>query len=278
MPFLSNGSLEKRLPKIIDLFDKNCINSGAYELHLGPEVYVTSDKIKKVLKENEQIDILPGQFAVLLTEEAITMPNDLIAFISMKFGIKFRGLINVSGFHVDPGFSGRLKFSVYNAGSHPVVLSRGKAVFQIWFSTFDVGLSESYDGGHQSQKSISDEDVMRLTGEIASPAALKREIEGIHTKIDKMKATITTIISIGTAIFILLLSVVFLDQGTSISDRSSDVRNSEQSSAISADSQKSVSTKDPMKSKRDSSFTSQQTPVISKNDEKKRQQKTTTKK
>ena len=58
----------------------------------------------------------PGQFAFLLTDEIVEVPDSAMALISIKAKIKWRGLINVSGFHVDPGFKGRLIFSVYNAG------------------------------------------------------------------------------------------------------------------------------------------------------------------
>ena len=71
-----------------------------------------------------QLVIPPGQFGLLITEEVVQVPMDAIAFISIKAGIKFRGLVNVSGFHADPGFSGKLKFAVYNAGSQRLVLDR----------------------------------------------------------------------------------------------------------------------------------------------------------
>ena len=50
--------------------------------------------------------IPPGQFAFLLTAETVTMPDNAIAFISIKARLKFNGLINISGFHVDPGYRG----------------------------------------------------------------------------------------------------------------------------------------------------------------------------
>ena len=48
--------------------------------------------------------IPPGQFAFLLTEEVVSVPPDALAFISIRAKTKFRGLVNVSGFHVDPGY------------------------------------------------------------------------------------------------------------------------------------------------------------------------------
>src|SRR5205823_733573 len=99
--------------------------------------------------------------------------------ISIKASIKFRGLVNVSGFHVDPGFRGRLKFSVYNAGSQNIVLSRHQPAFLIWFSDLDRVTKESYDGAHFGQVDITAEDVMRLQGEVASPGQLKKEIQDL---------------------------------------------------------------------------------------------------
>jgi dCTP deaminase len=47
------------------------------------------------------------------------------------------GLINVSGFHVDPGFYGKLIYAVYNAGPSEIHLSRGTEMFLIWFADLD---------------------------------------------------------------------------------------------------------------------------------------------
>ena len=60
----------------------------------------------------QNLVIPPGQFGLILTNEVVTIPNDLIGFISIKAKIKFRGLINVSGFHVDPGFHGHGIFTL----------------------------------------------------------------------------------------------------------------------------------------------------------------------
>ncbi|WP_418068197.1 dCTP deaminase domain-containing protein [Rhizobium laguerreae] len=75
-----------------------------------------------------------GQFALLITEESVSVPEDALAFISIRATYKFQGLVNVSGFHVDPGFRGRLIFSVFNAGPSSVHLARGEDCFHIWFA------------------------------------------------------------------------------------------------------------------------------------------------
>ena len=166
--------------------DKDAIKYGAYELSLGSEAYLTSyeDNRKKAISDGEQLVIPPGQFGLLLTEEKITIPNDAIGFISIKAGIKFRGLVNVSGFHVDPGFSGKLKFSVYNAGSRDIVLQRKRRVFLLWLSDLDQP-TKPYAGEHAYQSEITPEDVMQIAGKIASPGQLKKEIEDLKISFDK---------------------------------------------------------------------------------------------
>ena len=106
------------------------INNACYEMALGDEAFITSSpsRTKECLGSRQQVRIPPGQLALLITEEEIRIPLNVLAFISIKASKKMSGLVNVSGFHVDPGFSGRLKFSVYNAGSKATVLDVGRAI------------------------------------------------------------------------------------------------------------------------------------------------------
>src|SRR5882762_7820441 len=182
MAFWRGETLLVRLPALITpstLFDPNRIDSAAYTLTLGSEVFVTSDLphggtphegVKSVLAPGQQIRINPGQFAFLLTQEGVKVPDTAIAFISMKATFKLRGLINVSGFHVDPGWNGALLFSVYNAGPSPVVLSQGMPLFLIWFADLDGTTTKVYSG---KGKSIDSELISNMSGQVFSPIALK---------------------------------------------------------------------------------------------------------
>lgn len=174
---------------IVSPYNGDRIKHGGYELSMGGEYYTTSDisAKKQILALDEQLVISPGQFGILLTEEKINVPIDSIAFISIKASIKFRGLINVSGFHVDPGFKGHLKFSVYNAGSQKIVVTRGAPLFIIWFANLDQDTSDIYNGGHAGQKEVSAEDVMRIQGEVASPSALNERLKNVERSINFIK-------------------------------------------------------------------------------------------
>ena len=184
MSFWSSETLAQRAQaeSLIDPFQMDRVKSAAYELGLADQFFRTSDRPAKrrVLQKREQLVIPPGQFALLITVERIRIPPDAIGFISIKAGIKFKGMVNISGFHVDPGFSGRLKFSVYNAGSSPIVLEPGDPTFLLWFASLDRETSDIYKGNHQNQSEITAADVMSLQGEVPSPAALDVRLKNVE--------------------------------------------------------------------------------------------------
>lgn len=179
MAFWSSELARKRLPadKLIVPYDKERVRHGAYELGLGAEAYVTSGGEKRKLKVNEHVTIPPGQFGLLHTHERVKVPADAIALISIKAGVKLKGLVNVSGFHVDPGFEGQLMFSVYNAGSRPVALACGEPTFLIWFCNLTDTTAHLYNGNHQGQSGISAKAVMEIQGDIASPQSLLERLQ-----------------------------------------------------------------------------------------------------
>lgn len=167
---------------LIEPYDPDRVVNGAYELSLGPEVYVTgaNSETKRELAPGEQLAIPPGQFANLLTEETVAVPAEALGLISVRFRLKQRGLVNVSGFHVDPGYSGHLLFSVYNAGPQTVIIARGEPVFLLWFASFDRATEDEDLYSGSVRDAITSEDVMQLQGEISTPQALALRVEELE--------------------------------------------------------------------------------------------------
>ena len=145
MAFWSGEKLSEELEPLVTGYDAKAIDCAAYTLRIGTEIYVSPDHSvetptrhsKQLLQPGEGFAIPPGQFAFLTTKEEITVPDTAIAFISIRARPKFRGLINISGFHVDPGYKGQLVFSVLNAGPTPHHLQEGQKLFLIWYADLD---------------------------------------------------------------------------------------------------------------------------------------------
>src|ERR1700680_1219047 len=166
MPFWSSQTLRSKLPNgIIVPFDPSRIVHSAYELGVGDEAFVTSKLGEKtLLAPARKVVIPPGQFGLLVTRETIRVPPSAIAFISIRASIKFQGLVNVSGFHVDPGYHGQLRFAVYNAGSHSIILDQDQRVFMIWFADLDMEDDNPYPNRPVPQFAITADDVAKLHG------------------------------------------------------------------------------------------------------------------
>ena len=210
MSFWRGETLSKKLPGLIKPFDPEAVDCAAYTLRVGDEIYVSPDqKIKnpdrhtrQTLTKGEGFAIPPGQFAFLLTEEEVTVPNDALALISIKGRIKFKGLINISGFHVDPGYSGRLLFSVLNAGPKPLHLRQGQKLFLIWFADLDEPTEhKKKDRGFDG---IDPEMINGISGEILSLQSLSDKQRILENKVTQQKIKVNLLLGIGVALLILL--------------------------------------------------------------------------
>lgn len=182
MNFWSGETLKDRLPQILGkYYDENRIDCAAYRLCIGEEVYISPregedpTRTKVVLKPAEAFTIPAGQFAFLLTEEVVSVPPNALGFISVRAKIKFRGLVNISGFHVDPGYRGRLVFSVFNASPAPVHLQRGQPIFLLWLCDLDreSKIIRKPDDGYYD---IPVDIINPIAGEVQSLAGLAKKI------------------------------------------------------------------------------------------------------
>jgi len=172
--------------------------SGAsIDLALGNRVFVTPSKVPRELEKNQIINIHPGQFAALNTEEILDIPEKYIGFITIRFTYKSKGLVNISGFHVDPGFYGRSVFSVYNAGPTTVTLRRGKKIFSLFLANIEKGAK--YEGGYANMKDIPISIIEPLAG------AKVPSLQVLETKVNRNDTLLTIY---GTILVGLVLSLL----------------------------------------------------------------------
>lgn len=183
MTFWSSQKLEAHLARLTDDPDATMIDCNALTLRVGPEYYVTpglehpspGTHTKQSLDIGQGMTIPPGQFAFLLTEEKITIPPEVMGFISVKATYKLKGLVNVSGFHVDPGWSGRLIFTVFNAGPSTIHLERSLPVFLLWIADLDASSKKRKRApGHEG---IPPAIIGNITGVVDSIYALEKRVE-----------------------------------------------------------------------------------------------------
>lgn len=171
--------------ELIKPFEPARIKHGAYELGAHKDYALAPEGKLFRAEQGQRIEIPPGHFALLMTEERVFVPDDTLGFISLKASWKLRGLVNVSGFHVDPGFKGRLKFSVYNAGGAHLAIEPETPLFLIWYSKLDRTTDDVYDGSRKHQDKITPTDLDKLKGIVASPAGLSERIDTIDRRLNE---------------------------------------------------------------------------------------------
>lgn len=178
------------------------LDCNSYTLRIGDEIYISPSasadqapgKSIVQLKDKESFTIPAGQFAFLISEEIVRVPPYAMAFISIKTTHKFKGLVNVSGFHVDPGFHGQLVFSVFNAGPQPITLRRGMDAFLIWFadlsdSAGSPATEKPRDKGPQPTLGLDPNKLNGIAGEVHSfKGLLARMEEKEKSMIDRLHA------------------------------------------------------------------------------------------
>ncbi|MBL8328907.1 MAG: hypothetical protein JNJ71_08640 [Rubrivivax sp.] len=212
MSFWSGERLSQEIQakNLIFPFDQSCIDCASYRLAVGDQVFATADLLSGrptepvigVLRDppDHTLKILPGQFAFLLTKENVTVPSNAMALISMRAGYKLRGLINVSGFHVDPGWSGHLVFSVYNAGPAPIIVERGEPMFLIVFADLDQDSKKIYSGKSKGQKTLKLDLVQGMALQVFSPLMLQRSMKELEERLGTVSGALATVRSVTYAV------------------------------------------------------------------------------
>lgn len=191
--FWGDNTLRARLGGLIEPYNQSRIEGASYRMSVGKEVFVSPTrkpidprfKLPTALCHRQWFTIPPGQFGFILTEESVSVPEDAIALISIRARYKFLGLVNVSGFHVDPGYSGRLMFSVFNSSPNPVHLRRGDECFLIWYAGLD---GPSAVSGKKPRNEIPSELTGPLSEGVGSFSMLQSEIEFLKRWVYIIKA------------------------------------------------------------------------------------------
>ncbi len=193
MPFLSRSAIEPRLCEIFGAtFVHEGLDEAAYNMRLGGEIFVSTKETPEILSESSPtVAIHPGEFALLMTHECVKVPKDLIGLITLRHRYKKQGLLNVSGFHVDPGFEGRLFYSVFNVGPNDIILRHLEDMFMIFFARIEPQLVERKTHDHDGQESFSMQDMLAIRGPSRSLVDMDKRIRELESNIRFYSAIVT---------------------------------------------------------------------------------------
>ncbi len=125
-----------------------------------------------------------GHTAIVQTREELDLPRDLAAIGFPPSSVSSKGLLMTNPGHVDPGYKGRMQFTVINMGRELFALKSGDIIVTLLFFRLDPPAKKSYSERYTTIKgNIGEEQLSRLAKDFldverrAEDAAKKAERE-----------------------------------------------------------------------------------------------------
>jgi dCTP deaminase len=202
--FLAKQEILRIFSSLIEMGDQNLVREVCYDLRVGDEVYRSEERLPERLSEDRQpfVIIQPGQFALVKTYEIVNVPEAYVGFISIRSEYKFQGLVNGSGFHVDPTFNGHLIFAVQNVGPNDIRLRYGEPAFMMMWAK----LSEAYQPSVGEKKRSGFANIpVRLMAQLGGGSITLSELK---TEMDRLNTQVKFFMGIGIALVMAVIGVI----------------------------------------------------------------------
>lgn len=114
----------------IDPFDKSSVQRASIDLTLG-NLIVATDGATVDIGDGQSFILRGGHAAIVSTREWIGFPHDYVGRAGAMTGHAQRGIMTLHGLQIDPGFSGRLRFCIFNTGLQDFELRGGMPIVSI---------------------------------------------------------------------------------------------------------------------------------------------------
>ncbi|WP_372771369.1 dCTP deaminase [Pseudoalteromonas sp.] len=118
--------------------------SGPKELVSAAMESIMSDEI--ILEEGEAFFLHPGELALAITHESVTLPDDIVGWLDGRSSLARLGLmVHVTAHRIDPGWSGNIVLEFYNSGKLPLALRPYMKIGALSFETMSGPAENPYN-------------------------------------------------------------------------------------------------------------------------------------
>ena len=142
------------------------VQPSSLDLHVGDIILpgVRSGQPGSVQKPRKSYALATGETAVVVTQETISMPSNVAGFGFPPTRISNRAVLMTNPGHIDPGYSGQLRFTLINMGREPCEIRQGEVVVTLLL--VELSKAATCDYGQRNPNAASsaglEEDVQRL--------------------------------------------------------------------------------------------------------------------
>ena len=98
------------------------------------------------LAADEAFFLHPGELALAVTAETITLPDDIVGWLDGRSSLARLGLmVHVTAHRIDPGWSGAIVLECFNSGKLPLALRPGMTICAMNFETLSGPAARPYN-------------------------------------------------------------------------------------------------------------------------------------
>lgn len=172
---------------IKDGTEKSC-EGMKYDFRLGNRILKSGINSRVPIDGIQQLYIAPGEVVFVMTQESLDLPMNIYCQLSTKRKISHDGIIILGGFVIDPGYSGKLIFGLYNVSSrsYPIIPGR-KMVAGVFYEVSDEE-SKCFTCNPKPMNDFPD-DLIKMIDEFKSIAveSLGGQLSSIKADINRLK-------------------------------------------------------------------------------------------
>lgn len=183
----------------IEPVDDISIEPASIDLTLGHEAFIGKDDDKMRLETGDILALPAGATAIVLTQERISLSNDIAGNIGLRSEFTRKGIDLLSGPQIDPGFEGHLHVVLINLSPSQKIIEFGERFVTVEFRELTEPVEEPYDGEYQTEDRITSDEIRDLKeGEgIALSEAVKamqniaQDVNALQETVDQMSQTVS---------------------------------------------------------------------------------------
>ena len=113
---------DKESGLIVRPFVPDRLQGASYDLRIGKRLLISGEDRESDLSDVGAIALLPGDFAVTVSDEYFEIPQNMVINIGAKTYLTKKGVILQAGMQIDPGFKGHLVLGLYNSSPRKYVI------------------------------------------------------------------------------------------------------------------------------------------------------------
>jgi len=164
-----------------DWFGKHSlVQPSSIDLHIGEicQPGIEPGNRGSALNPKSRLFLKIGQTAIVSTQETINMPPDYAGFGFPPSSVSSRALLMTNPGHIDPGYRGRLQFTVINMGKENYELKQGDEIVTLLIFRLSAPAQRDYAARNRQIKptGIRQEDVDLLAADFVDVRKRAKQI------------------------------------------------------------------------------------------------------